>query len=79
MPLAAADWMQIRIGQAATWFPTPDDILPVAHRRWSEWRDKILRLFTREFPRWTAGTILATQCQLLAAQASLPVGGAAPG
>jgi hypothetical protein len=40
MPLAAAYWMQIRIGQAATWFPTPDDILPVARRRWSEWRDK---------------------------------------
>jgi hypothetical protein len=28
---------------------------------------------------WTAGTILTAPCQLFTAQASLPVGGAAPG
>ena len=70
--------MQIRIGQAATCFSTPDDI--------SSWRTvvertarQILRRFSREFSRWAAGTILATPCQVFTAQASLPVGGAAPG
>jgi hypothetical protein len=28
---------------------------------------------------WTAGAILAAPCQVFTAQASLPVGGAAPG
>ena len=30
LPPAVADWMQTRIGQAATGYPTPDDILPVS-------------------------------------------------
>ena len=40
LPLAAADCIQIRIGQAATCFPTPDDILPRSARWWSERQDK---------------------------------------
>ena len=47
--------------------------------RWSERQDKILKGFSREFSRWAAGAILATPCQVFTAQASLPVGGAAPG
>jgi putative DNA primase/helicase len=30
LPPDVADWMQTRIGQAATGYPTPDDILPVS-------------------------------------------------
>jgi P4 family phage/plasmid primase-like protien len=30
LPPDVTDWMQIRIGQAATGYPTPDDILPVS-------------------------------------------------
>jgi hypothetical protein len=40
LALAAADWMQIRIGQAATCLPTPDDILRVAHGGGANGKDK---------------------------------------
>jgi hypothetical protein len=75
--LLSTDSIQIRIGEAATWFPRPMTFCP-----WRTVVEQTVRhpeAVHRRVPRWAAGTILAAQCQLLAAQASLPVGGAAPG
>jgi hypothetical protein len=70
--------MQIRIGQAATCFSTPDDI--------SSWRTVVERT-ARQNPEAVQPRVLPVgcrndlgyACQVFTTQASLPVGGAAPG